>query len=90
VGEWVGVWGEVGAGGRRGVASSPPITKQRLAFSGWWTSTNIPEANSIEDASNDDERHSQLSPTIDGTDGSVVDYTTSYERLNGLWVEPLQ
>ena len=63
---------------------------QRLAFSGWWTSTNIEQANSIEARKNDNLRFSAFSTIVNGSNGQSIPHLQAYEELEGLWPDLLK
>jgi hypothetical protein len=67
------------------VASICPPHVKRLAFSGWWTSTNIRQADAIESKKNDELRFSTFATVIEGKTGRSIPHLEAYEKLEGLW-----
>lgn len=67
------------------VARITPDRIKRLAFSGWWTSTNIQQANAIEARKNDNLRFSTFATVVDGINGESIPHLQAYEKLKGLW-----
>jgi len=69
------------------VAAITPDHIKRLAFSGWWTSTNIRQADQIEEKANDDLRQSTFATVLDGKTSRLIPHMKAYEALEGLWPE---
>ena len=67
------------------VAGITPDSIKRLAFSGWWTTTNIKQANSIEAQKNDQLRFTTFATVIDGNSGRSIPHLEAYEKMDGLW-----
>jgi hypothetical protein len=72
------------------VAAICPSAVKRLAFSGWWTSTNIRQADAIESKKNDQLRFSTFTTVIDGKTGRPIPHLEAYEKLEGLWPKLLR
>jgi len=66
------------------------LCSQRLAFSGWWMSNNIKQADRIEAKKNDDLRFSTFATTLDGRTGRIIPHIEAYEKLDGLWPKLLK
>jgi hypothetical protein len=67
------------------VASTCPPTMKRLAFSGWWTSVNLRQADAIESKKNDQLRFSTFATVVEGQTGRSIPHLEAYEKLEGLW-----
>jgi len=67
------------------VAAITPSNIRRLAFSGWWVSSNIHEAEEIEAKMNNDEQLESFATVVDGTSGNLIPHREAYGKIYGLW-----